>query len=107
MDCTRRGERSSLIDYSGTSSVRVSCRAHVHCAGYSMTVCKVESTHTCVHVQGVCWHFNFCSLALNLCLHSPYPQSLFEGLDDADDIHLLTYLNDELPSQLLSSMLDP
>lgn len=33
--------------------------------------------------------------------------SLFEGLEDADDLNLLTYLNDELPSQLLSSMLDP
>jgi hypothetical protein len=33
--------------------------------------------------------------------------NLFEGLEDADDINLLTYLNDELPSQLLSSMLDP
>ncbi|CAI8038488.1 Zinc finger MIZ domain-containing protein 2 [Geodia barretti] len=34
-------------------------------------------------------------------------QNLFDGLEDADDLNLLTYLNDELPSQLLSSMLDP
>lgn len=34
-------------------------------------------------------------------------QDLFEGLEDADDLNLLTYLNDELPSQLLSSMLEP
>lgn len=53
-------------------------------------------------------------LQVNLCLYNyiyficgSSLQTLFEGLEDADDLNLLTYLNDELPSQLLSSMLEP